>query len=54
MTKLISTLVIIMLGLVALGAASHGIAQLLGALVPVILVVGVVVAVLRLVWFYTR
>ncbi len=54
MTKFISTLAIIMLGLVVLGAASHGIAQLLGALVPVILVAGIVAGLLRLVWFYTR
>jgi hypothetical protein len=54
MTKLISTLAIVVLGLVALGAVGPRIAQIIGALVPLVLVVGVVVAVLRVVWFYTR
>jgi hypothetical protein len=53
-TKLISTLAIVVLGLVALGAVGPRIAQIIGALVPLVLVVGVVVAVLRVVWFYTR
>jgi hypothetical protein len=53
-TKLVSTLAIMVLGLVALGAVGSRIAQVMGALVPLVLVVGVVVAVLRLVWFYTR
>jgi hypothetical protein len=54
MTKLVSTLAIAVLGLVALGAASRGVVQLLGALVPVILVTAIAAAVLRVVWFYTR
>lgn len=54
MTKLISTLAIVVLGLVALGAVGPRIAQIMGALVPLVLVVGVVMAVLRVVWFYTR
>jgi hypothetical protein len=54
MTKLISTLAVVVLGLVAFGAVGPSIAAVLHAVVPVILVVGVVVAVLRLVWFYTR
>jgi hypothetical protein len=53
-TKLISTLAIVVLGLVALGAVGPRIAQIIGALVPLVLVVGVVVAMLRVVWFYTR
>lgn len=54
MTKLISTLAVVVLGLVALGAVGPRIAQIISALVPLVLVVGVVVAVLRVVWFYTR
>ncbi len=54
MTKLVSALTIVVLGLVALGAVGPRIAQIIGALVPLVLVVGVVVAVLRVVWFYTR
>lgn len=54
MTKFISTLAIVVLGLVALGTVGPRIAQLVGALVPLVLVVGVVAAVLRLVWFHTR
>jgi hypothetical protein len=52
-TKLPSTLVTIVLGLVVLSAAGPTIAHLIHALVPLVLVVGVVGAVLRLVWFYT-
>jgi hypothetical protein len=54
MTKLISTLAIIVVGLVALSAVGPALARLVSALVPLILVVGIVVAVLRLVWWYTR
>jgi hypothetical protein len=44
----------VVLGLVALGAVGPRIAVMLGALVPVILVAGVVTAVLRIVFWYTR
>jgi hypothetical protein len=54
MNKAISTLVAVVLGLVALGAVGPGLARLAGSLVPLVLVVGIVVAVLRLVWFYTH
>ncbi|MGA2454865.1 MAG: hypothetical protein ABSG93_15225 [Solirubrobacteraceae bacterium] len=54
MTKLVSTVAIVVLGLVALGAVGPRIAQILGALVPVILVTAIAAAVLRVVWFYTR
>jgi hypothetical protein len=54
MTKVVSTVAILILGLVALGAVGPRIAEILGALVPVILVTAITVAVLRLVWFYTR
>jgi hypothetical protein len=54
MTKLASALAVVILGLVALGAVGPRIAEVIGALVPLVLVVGVVVAVLRLVWWRTR
>ena len=54
MTKLVSTLAILILGLVALAAVGPRIAQILAALVPVILVSAIAAAVLRVVWFYTR
>jgi hypothetical protein len=44
MTKLVSTLAIVVLGLVALGAVGPRIAQLMGALVPLVLVVGITAA----------
>jgi len=54
MNKLISTLAIVVVGLVALGSVGPSLARLVAALVPLVLVVGIVVAVLRLVCFYTR
>jgi hypothetical protein len=54
MTKLISTLAIVVLGLAALAAVGPALAKLVAALVPLVLVAGIVAAVLRLVWFYTR
>jgi hypothetical protein len=54
MNKIISTLAIVVLGLVALGAVGPGLARLVGSLVPLVPVMGIVVAVLRVVWFYTR
>jgi hypothetical protein len=53
-TRAVSTLVVVVLGLVALGAVGPRVAAILHALVPVILVVALSAAVLRLVWFYTR
>jgi hypothetical protein len=50
----VSRFVLIVVGLGALLAAGPALARLAGALVPLVLVVGVVTAVLRLVWFYTR
>jgi hypothetical protein len=54
MTKLVTTLAVVVLGLVALGAIAPRIAQIMSALVPLVMVVGIVAAVLRVVWFYTR
>jgi hypothetical protein len=53
-TKLVSTLAIMVLGLVALGAVGPRIASILDTLVPVILVTAIAAAALRIVWFYTR
>ena len=54
MNKLIQTVLLVLVGLAVLAAASPALTRLSGALVPLILVVGIVVAVLRAVWFYTR
>jgi hypothetical protein len=54
MTKLISTLAIVVIGLVALAAVGPALAKLVTALVPLVLVVGIVAAALRLVWAYTK
>ena len=53
MTRLIQTLVLAIVGLAALAAAGPVLIRLVGALVPLVLVVGVVVAVLRAVWWMT-
>jgi hypothetical protein len=54
MNRLASTVLLVIVGLVALADAGPTLTLLVGALVPLVLVVGVVVAVLRVVWFYTR
>jgi len=54
MTKLTSTALLLIVGLGVLAAAAPALARLVHALVPLVLVVGIVVAVLRVVWFYTR
>jgi hypothetical protein len=54
MTKLVSVLLAVLMIVVALAAVGPRIAQIINALVPLVLVVGVVAAVLRVVWFYTR
>ncbi len=43
-----------LMGLVVLTAAGPTIVALVNHLVPLILVVGILAAVLRVVWFYTR
>ncbi len=48
--RLVTALVIGVAGLAALAAASPSLTRLISALVPLVLVVGIVVAVLRLVW----
>jgi hypothetical protein len=52
--KLIPTVLLVIVGLVALADVGPALARLIGALVPLVLVIGVVVAVLRLVWWHTR
>ena len=54
MNKLLSTVALVVLALVALGALAPRMTQLLGALSAFVLVVAISAAVLRLVWFYTR
>lgn len=54
MTRLVTVLAVVVLGLVALGAVGPRIAAILNALVPVILIVSISAAVLRIIWFYTR
>jgi hypothetical protein len=54
MTKLLSTVAILVLGLIALGTEETKIAAILHALVPIILVAGITAGVLRAVWWYTR
>jgi hypothetical protein len=44
----------LVIGLAALAVAGPALARLASALVPLVLVGGVVAAVLRLVWTYTR
>jgi hypothetical protein len=44
----------LVIGLVALVAAAPTLVRLASAVVPLVLTVGVVVVVLRLVWWYTR
>jgi hypothetical protein len=54
MNKLISAISFAVLGLVALAIAGPMLTRLASALVPLVLVVGVVAAVLRLIWSHTR
>lgn len=54
MNGLVRAIALAVVGLVVLSAASPALARLFGAAVPLVLVVGVVVAVLRMVWAATR
>jgi hypothetical protein len=54
MTKLLSTLVMVVVALAALALAGPALTRLINSLVPLVLVVGIVAAVLRLMWAYTR
>lgn len=54
MRNLVNFLVLGVIGLVVLAAAGPAISHLISAAVPLVLVVGIVVAVLKLVFHYTR
>ena len=54
MNKLIQALLLGIFGLAAFIAAGPTLTQVAGALIPLVLVIGVVVAVLRVVWAATR
>ena len=54
MNKLIQALLLGIFGLATLVAAGPTLIKLVGVLIPLLLVVGVVVAVLRVVWAATR
>lgn len=54
MNKLIQTILLVLVGLVVLTAAGPILIKLTGALVTPILVGGIVAALIRCVWFYTR
>ena len=54
MNKFISLVTFADLGLVTLAVAGPTLTRLIAALVPLVLVAGIVAAVLRLVWSYTR
>jgi hypothetical protein len=53
-TKVVQSLALAVVGLVAIAAVGPALARLISAMVPLVLVVGGVAAVLRTVWFYTR
>jgi hypothetical protein len=52
--RLIQTLLLVFAGLAVLAAAGPELGRLAGALVPLVTVLFVGAAVLRIVWFYTR
>jgi hypothetical protein len=54
MTKLASVLLVVLAIVLALASVGPRIAQIIGALVPLVAVTGIVLALLRAVWFYTR
>jgi hypothetical protein len=54
MSRFIATLAIVVVGLVVLTAATPALTKLAHALVPLIVAVGIVVALLKLVFWYTR
>lgn len=51
MNKLSQLVLLGIFGLVVLAASSRALIALAGALIPLVLVLGIVVAVLRVVWF---
>jgi hypothetical protein len=53
MTKLIQAVLLALVGLVVLASATPALTKLAGALVPLVVVVGIVLALLRCVWWLT-
>jgi hypothetical protein len=54
MTKFVTAVMVVVLGLVAVGAVGPSIAAVFNALIPLVLVIGVLAVVLRIVWWRTR
>lgn len=54
MNKLTQAILLVLVGLVVLAAASPALIRLAGALGAPVVTCGIVVALLRCVWFYTR
>jgi hypothetical protein len=54
MKHLVSALFLVVVMVVGLTVAAPALTRLMGALVPLVLVAGIVAAVLRLIWAYTR
>ena len=54
MNKLITFMMIALLGLVVLVTAGPTLVKLAGAITPLVLVVGIVVASLKVIWYLTR
>jgi hypothetical protein len=54
MTKLPQTVGLVVVGLVTITVASPALTKVIHALVPLVVVLGVVVALLRAVFWYTR
>jgi hypothetical protein len=54
MTKLLQAVGLVVVGLVTIAVASPVFTNLIHALIPLVITVGVVIALLRAAWFYTR
>jgi hypothetical protein len=54
MTRLVQAILLMVVGLMAVGAVAPALARLAGALTPLVLVIGIVAAVLQLVRYFTR
>lgn len=54
MTKAVTTIVTVILVVLAFGAVAPRITEILGALPPVILISAISAGILRAIWFYTR
>lgn len=54
MSKLLPTVALVVFGVAVLAMVEPALARLVHALVPLVLVAGIVAAVLRLVWWHTR